>query len=75
MFAKLVFSERELAFTLYMLSPVCLLVMLVYPTQVVVIFGNISMVLGTSAILHLYSAVGAEDAEVLVAVCVVKSVV
>jgi len=53
----LVFSERELMFTLtqvhisYMLSPVRLSsVMLVHPTQAVVIFGNLSRAFGTLAI-------------------------
>jgi len=51
--------EREFTFAIIMLSPVrlsivclsvCLSVTLVHPTQTVVIFRNISMTLGTSAI-------------------------
>jgi len=50
------FSERELTFTFAMLSPVrlsvvCLSVTLVHPTQAVQILRNISIALGTLAIL------------------------
>ena len=51
----LLFSERELRYVCYMLSPVrlsvvCLSVTLVHPTQPVEIFGNLSSPFGTWAI-------------------------
>ena len=47
-----IISERELTFAICCCRPsvVCLSVTLVHPTQVVVIFHNISMALGTLAI-------------------------
>ena len=58
-YRNFVFSERELTFTFYLLSPVRLSVCLsvcrlssvtfVRPTQAVQIFGNISTALGTLA--------------------------